>query len=179
MGLPDIATSVWYTLPVNLASRGALVDLRQFPDFDEVASRFHPGALLSYHYIDGFYALPETQNFWVLFYRKDIADALGIELPDTWDDVIDILPTLQENGMNFYNPVSAGTGIKALFVMAPFFYQQGAELFTSDGPYHLITPEALAGFRLLTDYIMSTALITVAGSSRISILETFLWCLRL
>lgn len=149
---PDIATSVWYTLPVNLASRGALVDLRQFPDFDEVASRFHPGALLSYHYIDGFYALPETQNFWVLFYRKDIADALGIELPDTWDDVIDILPTLQENGMNFYNPVSAGTGIKALFVMAPFFYQQGAELFTSDGlRTTLNTPEALAGFRLLTD----------------------------
>ena len=149
---PDIATSVWFTTPVNLASRGALVDLSQFPDFPEVAGRFHPGAFLSYHYLNGIYALPETQNFWVLFYRKDIFQQLDVPLPDTWDDVIELLPLLQQMGMNFYVPVSAGTGIKALFVMAPFFYQAGAELFSDDGLRSgLQTAEALAGFRRLTD----------------------------
>lgn len=54
--------------------------------------------------------------------------------------------------MNFYIPVSAGTGIKALNVMAPFFYQSGAELYSPDGlKTTLMTPEALAGFKLLTD----------------------------
>ena len=149
---PDLATSVWYTIPVNLASRGALVDLTQFPDYKTIAQRFHPGGLVSYTYLDGVYALPETQNFWVLFYRKDIMEELAVELPDTWDDVVDLLPTLQEKGMNFYNPVSAGTGIKAIFVMAPFFFQEGAELFSQDGlRTGLSTPQALAGFRRLTD----------------------------
>lgn len=149
---PDLAASVWYTTPFNLASRGALVDLTQFPDFDEVAARFHPGAFLSYHYLDGVYAMPETQNFWVLFYRKDIVEELGIELPDTWDDVVELLPLLQQMGMNFYIPVSAGTGIKALNVMAPFFYQADAELYSPDGlRTSLLTPEALTGFRRLTD----------------------------
>lgn len=149
---PDLATSVWYTTPFNLASRGALVDLTQFPDFDEVASRFHPGAFLSYHYLDGIYAIPETQNFWVLFYRKDIIAELGIELPSTWDEVVELLPLLQQRGMNFYIPVSAGTGIKALNVMAPFFYQEGAELYSPDGlRTSLMTPAALAGFKRLTD----------------------------
>ena len=149
---PDLATSVWFTTPFNLASRGALVDFAQFPDYEEVASRFHPGSFLSYHYLDGIYAIPETQNFWVLFYRKDIIAELGIELPNTWDDVVELLPVLQQRGMNFYIPVSAGTGIKALTVMAPFFYQAGAELYLSDGlRTSLLTPEALVGFRRLTD----------------------------
>jgi len=149
---PDLAASVWYTTPFNLASRGALVDFTRFPDFEEVASRFHRGAFLSYHYLDGIYAIPETQNFWVLFYRKDVIAELGIELPDTWDDVVELLPLLQQRGMNFYIPVSAGTGIKALNVMAPFFYQSGAELYSPDGlKTTLMTPEALAGFKLLTD----------------------------
>ena len=114
-----------------------------------MAARFHPGAFLSYHYLDGVYAMPETQNFWVLFYRKDIVEELGIELPDTWDDVVELLPLLQQMGMNFYIPVSAGTGIKALNVMAPFFYQADAELYSPDGlRTSLLTPEALTGFRL-------------------------------
>lgn len=149
---PDVATSVWYTTPFNLASRGALVDMSKFSDFPQVAARFHPGGFLSYHYLEGIYAVPETQNFWVLFYRKDIFDQLGVELPDTWDDVVELLPLLQQMGMNVYIPVSAGTGIKALFVMAPFFYQAGAELYSQDGlRTSLLTAEALAGFRRLTD----------------------------
>lgn len=149
---PDLATSVWYTTPVNLASRGALADLSEFADFEQVSNRFHPGAFRSYNFLDGMYALPETQNFWVLFYRKDIFSHLGMGLPDTWDDVVELLPVLQQMGMNFYVPVSAGTGIKAIFVMAPFFYQSGADLFSPDGlRTGLLSAEALQGFRRLTD----------------------------
>lgn len=149
---PDVATSVWYTTPFNLASRGALVDLSQFSDYDQIAERFHPGAFRSYYYLNGVYAIPETQNFWVMFYRQDIFQQLDVDLPDTWDDVVKLLPLLQQMGMNFYLPVSAGTGVKALFVMAPYFYQAGSELYSPDGlRTNLLTAEALAGFRRLTD----------------------------
>lgn len=149
---PDVATGVYFPTPVTLASRNALVDLTSLPDYEEVASRFHPGAMVSYTYLDGVYALPETQNFWVLFYRKDIIQALGISLPDTWDDVVSILPLLQQKGMNFYVPVSAGTGVKSIVVTAPFILQEGAELYLDGGLRSgLSMPEALRGFRRMVE----------------------------
>lgn len=149
---PDLATGVYFPTPVTLASRNALVDLTTFDDYEEVVSRFHPGALVSYQYLGGVYALPETQNFWVLFYRRDIIEALEIRLPDTWDDVVSILPLLQQRGMNFYIPVSAGTGVKSIVVTAPFILQEGAELYQDGGLRSgLSTPEALRGFRRMVE----------------------------
>lgn len=149
---PDLATGVYFPTPVTLASRNALVDLTTFDDYEEVVSRFHPGALVSYQYLGGVYALPETQNFWVLFYRRDIIEALEIRLPDTWDDVVSILPLLQQRGMNFYIPVSAGTGVKSIVVTAPFILQEGAELYLEGGLRSgLSTPEALRGFRRMVE----------------------------
>ena len=36
-----------------------------------------------FKYGDSLYALPETQNFQMMFYRKDILKELGIEIPKT------------------------------------------------------------------------------------------------
>ena len=57
---------------MDFALRGAAVDLTQFPDFPEVAERFHPSALVPYSFGGSVYGLPETQTFSMLFYRKDI-----------------------------------------------------------------------------------------------------------
>ncbi|MDX1358740.1 MAG: extracellular solute-binding protein, partial [Clostridia bacterium] len=103
---PDIAMGLLSHMPYDLAIRGAAYDLTKFDDFWTVADRFTPGAFIPYVLEDKVHALPETLEFAVVFYRKDIFDSLGLDVPDTWDDVTELLPELQRYGMNFYHPIA-------------------------------------------------------------------------
>ena len=40
---------------------------------------------------DQVYALPDQQEFPMMFYRKDILTELGLDIPRTWDDIYRIL----------------------------------------------------------------------------------------
>ncbi len=130
---PDVALGVSTNQPYELAIRNALKDLRSFPDFDSYIKVYSPGALLSYIINDSVYAIPETQDFWVTYYRKDILDSLKIPIPQTWNEVIEILPELQRYGMNFNTPLSAGSGGKPYLMTAPYIFNQGAHLYSADG----------------------------------------------
>lgn len=140
---PDVAMGVPQDRPFDYALRNAIVDLKQFDDFDEVASSYAPGALLPYYYNGGYYGLPETQSFNVLFYRKDILEKLGLKVPQTWDDVNAMLPTLQQNQYNFFYNRSE---------FLPFIYQNGAQFFAANGmKQSLSTPESFTAFKQWTD----------------------------
>lgn len=130
---PDIALGVSTNQPYELAIRNALLDLRSFPDFDSYIKIFTPGALLSYIINDLVYAIPETQDFWVTFYRKDILNSLGIPVPRTWPEVIQILPELQRYGLNYNTPLSAGSGGKPLLMTAPYIFNYNGNLYSADG----------------------------------------------
>ena len=80
---PDVATGVNYSIPFELGIRGALKDLTEFSDFAEVAERYNAGLIMPYVIGESIYALPETMNFQVMFYRNDILDKLGLEIPQT------------------------------------------------------------------------------------------------
>lgn len=130
---PDVALGVSTNVPYELAIRNALTDLRSFDDFDQFIRIYSPGALLSYIINDSVYAIPETQDFWVTYYRRDIMESLGIPIPHTWNEVIEILPELQRYGMNFNTPLSSGSGGKGYLVTAPYIFNYGAELYSPDG----------------------------------------------
>lgn len=149
---PDILFGANQQLPVEFAIRGGVVDLTQFGDFDTITDRFRDQMLIPYTYRGGVYALPETQSFNMMFYRTDlmaeIAEETGIEVPNTWQEVLEILPSLQQRGMNFYYP--PGTLGPPSF--APFLFQFGGDFYTEDGLRSaLTTPEALQAFRFWTD----------------------------
>jgi ABC-type glycerol-3-phosphate transport system substrate-binding protein len=130
---PDVALGVSTNQPYELAIRGALTDLRSFEDFDSYIKIYSPGSLLSYIINDSVYAIPETQDFWVTFYRKDIMESLKIPIPKTWNEVIAILPELQRKGMNYNTPLSSGGGSKPYLMTAPYIFNYGANLYSSDG----------------------------------------------
>lgn len=151
---PDLVMGADAQLPVEFAIRGGVVDLSQFDDFEEVLDRFRPGMLTPYTYRGGVYALPETQSFNMMFYRIDIMEEIaketGIMEPQTWQEVLEILPSLQQRGMNFYYPSPTQTVSSQSF--APFLYQYGGDFYTEDGLRSALdTPEALQAFRLWTD----------------------------
>lgn len=129
---PDVALGISYWIPYELAIRGAACDLTQFDDFKEYVDTFSAGAMLPLVLDGKIYGLPETQDFWVLFYRKDILENLGVPVPNTWDEVLQILPELQRFGMNFYVPISGGGAFKPFTSTAPFIYQFGGELYSND-----------------------------------------------
>ncbi|GAA3408873.1 extracellular solute-binding protein [Paenibacillus hodogayensis] len=147
---PDIALGLTQDLPVDLAIRGSLHNLAGFSDFPQMYQNFSPGSWLPLFYDEGYYGVPETQSFQVLFYREDILKKLGIAVPQTWEDVYDILPTLQQNYMNFYvNPSQ----------FSQFFYQNNVELYEPDGlKTALDQPEAFKAFKQWTDLFNTYAI---------------------
>jgi len=122
--VPDIALGISESTPADFAMRNAAAPLSQFDDFQEVYERFHPGAMRALAYQGETYGIPEVQNFLVLFYRTDIFEQLKLKVPDTWDDVYNILPTLQEKGMTMFYPTKD---------YLPFFYQNGEDFYSADG----------------------------------------------
>lgn len=150
---PDVADGVNYAIePYDLAIRGATKNLAEFEDFKEVASQYQPGFLIPSTIDGGIYSLPETMNFWVLFYRKDVLDKLGLEVPDTMDDVIDMLPELQMRGLNFYYPTAGMIAMRNFQGTTPLLFQNGATLYGEyAGDTTLNSEAAIKGITQLTE----------------------------
>jgi len=147
---PDVALGLGMETPVDYAMRGAAADLRGFANFEKIASRFQPGIMRSYAYNGGMFALPETQSFMVMFYRTDVLEQLGLTPPDTWEDMLSMLPTLQEKGMSVYYPTKE-------FVTP--FYQHGAEFYSTDGlQVTMESKEGQLAFQHWTDFFTKSDL---------------------
>lgn len=120
---PDVALTMGDV--INFAMRNALEDLSQFSEFEQVSQRFKESAFTGFRFRNGVYAIPETQVFPMLFYRKDILERLGLEPPETWDDLYTLIPELQKNNMNLAMPNVA--------VYEMMLYQEGGKYFQGDG----------------------------------------------
>jgi len=138
---PDVAMGVTYTIPFELAIRGAIKKLSDYPNWDEVSSRFGKGIVNIGAVDGGYYLLPETSDFLVLFYRKDILDELGLSVPNTMDEVKQMLPVLKRYGMDFYSHIAGHPGTKTLSVLVPFIYQMGGRVYGKTATDLMITSE--------------------------------------
>lgn len=134
---PDVAMQVGSDIPVNYAMRNAVADVSRFPDYPQVAKRFRDSALVPYQYGGGVYALPETQTFNMLFYRKDVLDELRLSVPNTWQDLYNLLPVLDKNHMQFGMPrpvqLQAWQNPDPNSTMAMLLFQLGGQFYKDDG----------------------------------------------
>ena len=131
---PDIATGINYSIPFDLAIRGSLVDLSKFDNYKEVFGRYSEGLLVPSVVGEGLYSLPETMNFYVMFYRTDILSKLGLSVPNTMDELIAMLVM-----RNFH-----GT--------TPIIYQMDGALYGDTALDILVDSEAtVEGFTELTE----------------------------
>ena len=112
--------------PVNYGLREAVLDLTQFEDFEEVAARFAPASLVPFSFNGAAYALPDTMTFPMMFYRKDILAEIGLEVPQTWDEVKVAMTILAKNQMEFGMLPS-----EQIFAM--LLFQNGGEYYTENG----------------------------------------------
>ena len=146
---PDIALGLSYYRPAEFAMRGMAVNLLEFEDFlDWYGAEYNIQALAPMAYEDGIYGASETQEFYVLFYRTDILDSLGLEVPDTWEDVKAMMPVLQRNAMNFNLPLANNVGYKSFEATGGFIFQHGGDYYSDDGfSANFGDPDTIQGLR--------------------------------
>ncbi len=177
---PDVYIGLAAGETINYAIRSAVVPLSQFEDLSsydklsnpeiptgyektlsEVKSQFTASALVPLTLYDETYGVPETSSFNMMFVRNDIMENLGLDVPETWDDVLAAIPVLQANNMM--------VGINYASAFQIFLYQQGGGLWLYNGTdgypmdpdyagaeIGIATNTALSAFtdicRLYTDY---------------------------
>ena len=134
---PDVAMGQGHSVPVNYAMRNAAYDLTNFSDYISISERFMDSAIVPYRYESGVYALPEQQIFLMLFYRTDIFQDLGLTPPETWDDVIALIPDLQKHNLEFFLPVPQTQGsvieLPPNPIFSTMFYQNDGEFYLNEG----------------------------------------------
>ena len=158
---PDVVLSLGSWFPVNYAMRNAVEDLTQFDDYAQVVAPFYPSALTALTYNEGVYALPETQEFSVLFYRKDIMEELGLTPPNTWDELIAELPTIQGNNLSVGIPYPDIATVD-MSVFNSLVYQNGGQIYDDEAKRTLIDNEnGVAAFKLYTSLYNDYGLPTV------------------
>ena len=136
---PDISLAMGQSDVINYAIRSAVEPLyveadgdnNLYSDYlDVCAQRFsdqalvglrleNPNSLGSYIY----YGMPERLGFSMLFYRKDIFAELDLEVPQTWQDLYNIVPTLQIN----YRKVGFPSSLGGLMML---MYQHDEDLYS-------------------------------------------------
>ena len=157
---PDVILQQPRSEPVNLAIRDVLLDLSEFEDCDEVLKRFQEGAETPYRYKDGLYGLPDTQTFFLMFYRTDIFESMGLSVPETWDEFISTAKILARNNMDVWLPYTqittvnqVNTGIGSLNIFSSLLFQNGLPLYAEDGKSTTLTDtETVKVFEKWTDF---------------------------
>ncbi|HZG85822.1 extracellular solute-binding protein [Paenibacillus sp.] len=157
---PDVSLLTNRGDAMNLAFRGALAPLDAFEDFEEVARPYMPSAFVPYRYESRTYAIPDEQEFFMMFVRDDIVSELGIEPPETWEELLDIAPALQNKHLQIglpyedldaYQLLARGTGTLNLF--PTLLMQNGSGMYDEAGAAtRLDEPEAYRAFKQWTDF---------------------------
>ena len=88
--------------------------------FDEVAKSFAPAAVDTLELLEVYYGVPNTMQFAMMFYRMDVLGELGLEVPESWDELIAMLPVLQTKNMSI--------GVSYISALDFMMYQMGGNM---------------------------------------------------
>lgn len=156
---PDISLMIGRGQPVNLALRGALYDISKLDGFEDIKSRFQESAFVPYTLNGAVYAVPDTQNFYMMFYRKDIFEELELTAPNTWEEFWKVMKVIQSNNMEVGLPYTAvdasgsvDNGMGSRNIFSAILLQNGGRFYNDDlSATDLGTQEALEAFQIWTD----------------------------
>ena len=160
---PNVVLSIGADQPVNYALRNAAEDLTQFEGWEEVMSHYSESSYEQYRLDGHIYGIPETQTFNVMFYRKDVLEELELPVPQTWQELIEELPTIQGNNLSVGIPTAAGSSTTAtsstaimsnvpdLSLYFSLLFQYGGDMYNEAGTKTTVDTEQ--GIRAFDDYV--------------------------
>lgn len=144
---PDVA-SMSSVDTITWGLRNAVEALDEMEGFDEVMTWVDEAAITPLQMTDAkgefhTYGLPQTLDFYMMFYRADVLEEVGVEVPKTWQDLKDILPALQTSDLEIGMPGKVIGTVEALEGLKLYLYQMGGELY-NDGGYSVALDENVA-----------------------------------
>jgi raffinose/stachyose/melibiose transport system substrate-binding protein len=126
--LPDIFYG--HVKTAELGRAGLVIDYRDYFD-EEWLARFSEGPLKQTTFDGAVYGVPQNAQLFMLFANPAVMEELGLEDPETWDDLIAMAPAINEAG---YIPLtwgnSAGNVCPDFFL--PLVTQFGGDTFALD-----------------------------------------------
>ena len=140
-------------LAAELGVRGAMVDLKaEFKnDFIEHTKNHFPGVFNTYEFMGAVFGVPFQMDMGMMVYRLDLLADLGLKVPDTWQEVRQMLPKLQAKQMNF--SLIAGIGDGAFRDFSAFLWQNGGAFYSKDRTQSAWdSQESIQGFTAYTDF---------------------------
>lgn len=131
---PDVNIFTSRGEAMNLAFRGAVTPLNEMDGFDTLRTEYSDSAFVPYEYEGEAFAIPETQEFYVMYIRTDVFDDLKIEIPNTWEELMALLPILQANSLSIGLPYTDGyatmnNGIGTINLLPTLLAQRGIPIY--------------------------------------------------
>jgi multiple sugar transport system substrate-binding protein len=108
---------------------------------DFLASDFSPSAMGGMQAAGASIALPINVEGPVLYYRKDVFDKLGLQVPKTVGEMIEVSKTIKEKGEGIIPITLRGASAAIPFTFGPFFHGEGLS-WTSAGKANFDNPAA-------------------------------------
>ncbi|WP_372469125.1 extracellular solute-binding protein [Microbacterium maritypicum] len=97
---PDVLFTWSGSFVDELVSNDALLDLGPWLEKDtEFRDSFYPSQLAAFTVDGAPYGLPVGMQSKLFFYNKEVFEELGLEVPTTWDEFIDVLEAIKDAGL--------------------------------------------------------------------------------
>ncbi len=136
---PDVYVGLDSGSVINYAIRSAVLPLDDYPgtaehkaDLQLALQDFNEATLVPLSMYNKIYGVPESVSFSMMFYRKDALANLGLDVPQTWDDLLTCVPVFQAANMEI--------GLARDYNL--FHYQRGGDRWTYDGTQYAGTKYA-------------------------------------
>jgi multiple sugar transport system substrate-binding protein len=140
---PDVVTVDMTWIP-KFASLGAFTDLKPLSGgmLNDVAwdQAYTPGALKAITYNNQIIAALYDFDVYALYYRSDLFEQKGLQVPTTWDELMTVAKALREGDLYYYE-FDADT-----FHGSQWIYENGGTLLSPDNKTVVFnSPEAVGG----------------------------------
>lgn len=169
---PDVV-ELYTNQVVELGVRGALANLQQFSDYENVVDGLYPNYLRQLSYGNATFGLPCEIAWPWTYVRTDMFDDMGLEIPVTWDDFKLTSTKLKARGLGTYYDHTGDAGTVVASKYLALVYQRGTDIYTPDRKAsNLASPECITAFEdfcsLYTDHgvLVEDPIITTFASGQ-------------
>ena len=175
-GATDLDVLMYRPLQEGLqfARNGWLLDLSEYVeedpayDFDD----FMAATVDTVSYEDKVYGIPTVTEREVLFYRTDLLEEAGLEVPTTFEELEAAAAVLNDPDNGSYGFGARGQRTGAVTQFAGFLYSYGGD-FIVDGKAAINTPEAVAAYDLYGRLLRESGPIGVESMSTEQLVPLF------
>jgi multiple sugar transport system substrate-binding protein len=155
---PDVSTGAAYQA-VQFYDQGAVAavdDVVAALDSSGALADFLPSTIERLHYDDHYVAVPWAIDIRILYYRKDLFEAAGVEPPATWEDFAAAAAEVTR-GDQQYGYVLAGAENGGVHNILAFTLNNGGGLFTAERGVNLMDERNVEALQFLSDLVASGA----------------------